>query len=505
MRRYIVIAVFLSIALLPSSAGRRKETADDGYALKVRGVMESFPSVADGFETRLDSYVEADLNHYFYCPSDDRYCNRWGWKFLYNDSDRKAIAGLKSMCSRKGVEFVWTANLSDSYDWTREDYDFLLNKLVIMYYNGIRSFGLCFPDDPRVSAVRDVLLQDMTARMKEKVSLHIINDIPAVMYPSESDVAKTLMRGYHFDSEFMSKAISCGSVICRLTVNDAFTGIPIAAATDFARSPQLYQPDRSIAEGLAEMRSDVKEAFMTFLRHTGGIDESSDTRTFDLDTWTREMSDTLFTEFDRIERVPEILQSVAGTAVVDALRPWLAEFGRLGTRGKRVLECMEYYKSDDIGRFWLAYIAGRVTEEELLSYRCFPVGEGKLHPFCEQAMNQMIEGFAQRLSEGSSPQNLAATLFQGPDAALDSDYHTSVPSSGHIEFPIPAYANTCRLLTGPLPEDGTVLFRQIGTDGGLIAEFVVKSPYTEFDLKEGAVKVDVLGEVDIYESIFVYL
>ena len=50
-----------------------------------------------------------------------------------------------------------------------------------------------------------------------------------------------------------------------------------------------------------------------------------------------------------------------------------------------------------------------------------------------------------------------------------------------------------------------VLFRQLGTDGSLIAEFAVRSAYSEFDLKEGAVKVDVLGDVDIYESIFVYL
>ena len=49
------------------------------------------------------------------------------------------------------------------------------------------------------------------------------------------------------------------------------------------------------------------------------------------------------------------------------------------------------------------------------------------------------------------------------------------------------------------------IFRQLNTKGELVAEFVVRSPYTEFDLKEGAVKVDVLGEVDIYETIFVYL
>ena len=134
-----------------------------------------------------------------------------------------------------------------------------------------------------------------------------------------------------------------------------------------------------------------------------------------------------------------------------------------------------------------------MTEEEQLSCRCFPVGTEKLYPFIEDSMESMLQGFAEHLSIGKS------------GGTRDSDLHTYVSSNGKIEFKIPAYANTCKLLTGRLPEDKMVLFRQIGTDGRLIAEFVVKSPYTEFDLKEGSAKVDVLGEVDIYETIFVYL
>jgi hypothetical protein len=74
-----------------------------------------------------------------------------------------------------------------------------------------------------------------------------------------------------------------------------------------------------------------------------------------------------------------------------------------------------------------------------------------------------------------------------------------------MEFAIPAQANTCHLLTGPLPQGRRILFRQLGTDGSLVAEFIVRSPYTTFNLKNGAVKVDVLGDVEIYETIFVDL
>ena len=213
----------------------------------------------------------------------------------------------------------------------------------------------------------------------------------------------------------------------------------------------------------------------------------------------------MYREFDKIEKVPAKIKKAAAAPVIEALSPWLYEFGRLGTRGKRTIECLRFYKTDDIGRFWLSYVENVMTDEDRVSYGCYPVGEEKLQPFCEDMMSQMIGAFAAKLTSGASELNLASTLYQAPNAALDSDFHTYAPSGGYIAFPIPADANTCRLLTGPLSENGTVLFRQIGTDGELVAEFVMRSPYTEFDLKEGAVKVDVLGDVDIYESIFVYL
>jgi hypothetical protein len=118
------------------------------------------------------------------------------------------------------------------------------------------------------------------------------------------------------------------------------------------------------------------------------------------------------------------------------------------------------------------------------------VGEKRLHPFCENIMMEMIESFSSHLTSGTS---------------IDLDFTTFTSSSGQVKYKIPADANTCRLLTGPIPEKEQVIFRQLNSKGELVAEFVVRSPYAEFDLKEGAVMVDVLGEIDIYETIFVYL
>lgn len=490
MRRFTLIILLLSV-FLTSAAQKRKVQEDDGYTLKVRGVMESFRSVSDGFEERLNSYVQSGVTHYFYCPSDDRYCNRWGWKFLYSDKERNDLRKCKASCIEKGIDFVWTVNPSDSYSWSKEDYDFLLNKLIIMYYDGIRSFALRLPDDEsRIASILSALQLDFVTKMPQPVTLHVINHIPTVMYPSESDIPNTLMKGYHFDDRFKSEALKSGSIICKLTLNDDFVGIPLAATLDYAHDPDSYHPDKSIADGLESMQKDVKDAFMTFLRHTGGVDESVGVETFSLEDWSAEKAAALYAEFDRIEKVPSALEKVASSAIMEALDPWLREFGRLGSRGKNVIECISYFKADQVDKFWISYIENMMTPEEQISYSCYPVGESILHPFCENITREMIDMFSTRLTGGSSK---------------NVDFTTYTSSVGRIEYNIPASANTCRLLTGRLSENEPVIFRQLNTKGELVAEFVVRSPYTEFDLKEGSVKVDVLGEVDIYETIFVYL
>ena len=453
--------------------------------------MESFPSIVEGFESRLDSYAKSGVTHYFYCPSDDRYCNRWGWKFLYSDSERNALRKCKAICAERGMIFVWSVNIADSYSWKKEDYDFLLNKLIIMYYDGIRDFAVRFPDDSAgISATISALQRDFVSKMPQQVTLRVVNQIPTVMYPSESDIPNTLMKGYHFDDHFKTMSSASGSIMCRLTVNDEFVGIPIAAAMDYAQNPDAYQPDKSIAEGIDAMQEDVKAAFMRFLNHTGGVDESAGSDTFSLADWSAEKASALYAEFDEIEKVPLVLERAAGSAIIEALSPWLREFGRLGRRGKDVIDCISYYKEGDMDKFWISYIENMMTDEERISYSVYPVGEDKLQPFCDTIMKEMIDTFSSTLTGGTS---------------MNLDFHSFTPSSGHVEYVIPANSNTCRLLTGRLPEDKMVLFRQLDVKGKLVAEFIVRSPYTEYDLKDGAVKVDVLGDVDIYETIFVYL
>lgn len=504
--RPIILYVLLLLAGFGADAAKPKKQPTDTVGIQCRGVMESFPKVSEGLSDRLDYYVSEGYTHYFYSPSDDRYCNRWGWKFLYNDSDRHAVRAIRTLCESKDMAFVWTLSTGDSFRWNGDDYKFLLDKLVMMYYNGIRSFAVNFSADvDGVKSVRDSLIRDFVATRPEEVELYMVDAIAVAGYPSEgASAVESFMKGYHFDDAFKTKAKNEDAVICNVAASDEFAKIALVSVADFARDPKTYSTFDSMTGAVKSLHGESKEALVTFLKHTGEEDAAG-VNVFTLDKWTQEKADSLYKEFEKIESVPALMRRSTGGEIISALEPWLAEFGRLGTRGKKVLKCMEHFHNGRLGAFWQTYLTTVMTEEERASYAKYPVGENMLHPFCEEAMTAMKEGFTSVLTGNSVLHNLASTLYAAPNAALDSDFTTSVHTKGHLEFAIPAEANTCCLLTGTLPAGKQIIFRQLKTDGSLVAEFIVRSPYTRFDIKEGAVKVDILGDVEVYENIFVYL
>ena len=96
--RAALVSLILVSSVFTADAARPRKQPVDTVGLHCRGVMETFSKVSEGLDKRLDFSAGAGLPHYFYCPSDDRYCNRWGWKFLYNDSDRHHVRALNALC-----------------------------------------------------------------------------------------------------------------------------------------------------------------------------------------------------------------------------------------------------------------------------------------------------------------------------------------------------------------------------------------------------------------------
>ena len=85
------------------------------------------------------------------------------------------------------------------------------------------------------------------------------------------------------------------------------------------------------------------------------------------------------------------------------LTPWLQEFGKLGTRGKRALELARVYRDGkDDADFWNKYIRNLMSKKDREDYEAHKSGTMKLQPFYENAMDDMAYGFLTRLS-GETP------------------------------------------------------------------------------------------------------
>ena len=504
--RTILILVLICSFALESGAAKRKKTPVNSAALECVGVMEGFADVREGLEARLDHYISLGYTHYFYSPSDDRYCNRWGWKFAYNDVERKDMSEISRLCRNKGLVFVWTLTPGERYSGSETDYAHLLNKLVVMYYSGIRSFAVNFDSHHDFEGVGKRLREDLAAKLPEPVSIYMTDEVPQVKYPSETDPARQLMKGYRFDAGFTAQAERLEAVVCNIRSADEFSLFALMATAAFASDPSSYSADRTLAESVAQLDDEPKGAFLAFLHHTkGGEQESADVSVFALDDWTREKSDNLKGVFAELNTVPERLVGMCNPTVERAMKPWFDVMGRLGRKGMNALKCMDAYKSGDMSAFWLNYVSGMLSPEDSAAFARYPVGSERLLPFCRKTFEDLETAFTEDLTGQTVLRNLAGDLHKAPDNAFDSDLTTYVNSCGHKEFPIPASANTCHLLLGSDMGDKPVYFRQLGTDGRLIAEFRVRSPFMTFDLKAGAVKVDVMGNVDIYETIFVDL
>ena len=508
--RYILILTVLMSFIPDIHADRRRKDYEpvDSSAVSFRGIREHIPSAAvldlESSCQRLDFYAANNFNTYIYAPSEDRYSVGKGWRYLYPDKERLLLRSLAQECSARGLEFVWTVSPDASFRWDDSGYDNLLNKIVMIYYNGIRSFALDLSSssvsDPQ--ALADSLSGAIVRKHPDPVRIIVLDSIAALDYPAHEDAAHTLMRGFSFDEEFVSKVKRDSSVVCSLHDTDELSRLAVISVSDLAADPDSYDPAESLEKGISTLAPEVRQPFRFFLSHTCG---SAEVETFGLDGYTTDKAARLMQEFVRMEEIPSAMEKCTNETVLGSLRPWLEEFGRLGGRGRRLLESVELYEKGDIGGFWMSYITNLMTPEDTERYRAHPVSQDRMQLFYEDMTRQLEEDFTLRMTGGRKLKNLASTLYGKDSDALDSDITTSCLSGGYMAFPIPAEANTCVLLTGDLPDGERLLFRQVATDGSLVAEFVVKSPYTVFDIKDGAVKVDVVGNVEIFETIFVYL
>lgn len=257
----------------------------------------------------------------------------------------------------------------------------------------------------------DVVCSDLTKETMDWVNSRIKR--PAYYwwnFPVTDYARHILMQGpvYGLSTQLSNKDL-CGIVSNPMEHGEA-SKLALYGVADYSWNIAAYNPIDNWERALVEMMPQAHEAYRTFAIHSCDTetgyrrDESWETQTFRLNNWSDELADKLWKEYDRVENVPnEIEKGCTNTALLKELRPWLSEFGKLGTRGKNTIEIARIYRSGaDNSAFWNKYIQNMMTADEQKAYEAHKSGTMKLQPFYENMMDDMAYGFLQKLT-GETP------------------------------------------------------------------------------------------------------
>ena len=211
--------------------------------------------------------------------------------------------------------------------------------------------------------------------------------------------------------------------------------LALYSTADYAWCPSKYNPVDSWERAIEYMAPEVKDAYRLFAIHSCDTEtgyrrlESWETEVFTLAEYNEEVAAKLLDELRRIEAVPQQMKAMKNRALYKELRPWLVEFGKLGTRCRKAIECLELYRVADYEAFWNAYVDNLMTEDDIADYDAHRCGTMKLQPFYERLMDDMAAAYYESLtgekSSVLSPMGVYKSL-QAPQAKymFDNDPET---------------------------------------------------------------------------------
>ena len=251
----------------------------------------------------------------------------------------------------------------------------------------------------------DVVCSDLT-----KETMHWLNERiqrPGFYwwnYPVTDYARHILMQGpvYGLNTEMNSDDLS-GLVSNPMEHGEA-SKLALYGVSDYTWNVNAYNAIDNWERGLEVLAPEVKDAYRTFAIHSCDTedgyrrDESWETETFFLDAYTEEKFNALMDEFKKIEQVPGIMAGCSNELLSRELAPWLEEFGKLGARGRRALECLEVFRAGNNDKFWNAYVSNLMSEEDVAAYNAHRIGTLKLQPFYENIMNDMAASFYASIS-----------------------------------------------------------------------------------------------------------
>ena len=274
-------------------------------------------------------------------------------------------------------------------------------------------YGNSLNPDIKVFWTGDVVCSDMTPETMEWINSRIKR--PAYYwwnYPVTDYVRNFILQGpvYGLDTSLTQNEV-CGVISNPMEHGEA-SKLALYGVADYAWNIANYNPIDNWERGLVELAPKAKDAYRTFAIHSSDTengyrrDESWETKTFRMADWNDDEVRLLKAEFEKVEKVPaEMEKSCENKALLQELRPWLIEFGKLGTRGKRAIELAQIYRAgNNDADFWSKYIQNLMSKEDRKNYEAHKSGTLKLQPFYENAMDDMAHGFLKKLL-GTTPKD----------------------------------------------------------------------------------------------------
>ena len=304
-------------------------------------------------------------------------------------------------------------------------------------------YGRTLDPSVRVFWTGDVVCSDITRSTLAWVNSRIKR--PALFwwnYPVTDYVRHIVLQGPVYGLENTITAGEMTGLLSNPMEHGEASKLALYSVADYAWNPAAYNALDSWERALAVMAPQAKDAYRTFAIHSADTetgyrrDESWETTTFSLGHYTQQQYDDLMREFEKIEKVPaQLEQGLANRGLFSELRPWLTEFGKLGTRGKNALKLMEKFKHEAPEAFWISYVQNLMSAEDKKAYDAHRSGTMKLQPFYEKAMEDMSEAFYERLTGekpavqrpvGSYPSVYTTQSKNMLDADTLSFYHSGV-------------------------------------------------------------------------------
>lgn len=274
-------------------------------------------------------------------------------------------------------------------------------------------YGNTLNPDIKIFWTGDVVCSDLTPETMEWINSRIKR--PAYYwwnYPVQDYVRNFILQGpaYGLDTS-LTKDDVCGVISNPMEHGEA-SKLALYGVADYAWNIANYNPIDNWERGLNELAPEAKDAYRTFAIHSCDTengyrrDESWETKTFRIADWNDAAAQALKAEFEKIEKVPaEMEQGCENKALLQELRPWLVEFGKLGTRGKHAIELGQIFRSGKSDAdFWSKYIQNLMSKEDRKNYEAHKSGTLKLQPFYENAMDDMSHEFLKKLL-GSTPKD----------------------------------------------------------------------------------------------------